>query len=101
MPNLNDVMTHFVDTVAPYLTGDETKLFIFVARQAFGDGGYLATLTPSQMMDATGLDGQRALTALTALIKYDIVIEHGMTKHGTQYGIGASPNMQALLERMS
>jgi hypothetical protein len=52
------------------------------------------------MMEATGLDGQQALTALTALIQYDVVIEHDdMTADGRQYGINASPNMQGLKER--
>ena len=99
--NLGNVLQHFIDEVSQFLTGDEVKLYLYIARNAFSGDGYLATLTPKQMIEGTGLDGHQALTALTALIQYDVVIEHGMTKHGTQYGINASPNMQALLERMS
>jgi hypothetical protein len=99
--NLGDVLGHFIDEVSQFLTGDEVKLYLYIARNAFtDDGGYLARLTPAQMMEATGLDGQQALTALTALIQYDVVIEHDdMTADGRQYGINASPNMQGLKER--
>lgn len=96
---LSDVLTHFIDEIATYLTGDETKLFLYIARMAFDGDTYLATLTPKQMMDATGLDGQRALTALTALIQYNVINERNMTPDGTEYGVNASPDMEGLRAR--
>ena len=98
--NLGNVLEHFIDEVSQLLTGDEVKLYLYIARQAFSGDGYLARLTPKQMIEATGLDGQRTLDAMTALIQYDVVIEHDdMTADGRQYGINASPNMQGLKER--
>ena len=98
--NLGNVLEHFIDEVSQFLTGDEVKLYLYIARMAFDGDTYLATLTPKQMIEGTGLDGQRTLDAMTALIQYDVVIEHDdMTANGRQYGINASPNMQGLQER--
>jgi len=91
IPNSFQTPNFYVDECMQYLTGNEVKCLIFIARKTFGWQKRSDRIAKSQIMEATGLGAETVDKAMCALVEFGIVLrlaENNAAKNnGVEWGL--------------
>lgn len=74
IPNSFQTPNFYVDECMPYLTGNEIKCVLYIARKTFGWQKRSDRIAKSQIMESTGLGAETVDKVMATLVEFGIVL---------------------------
>ena len=96
IPNSFQTPNFYVDECMQYLTGNEVKCLVFIARKTFGWQKRSDRIAKSQIITATGLGNETIDKVMSALVKFGLVLriaENDASNNGVEWALQTDSNL--------